>query len=115
MTKRKFCISNAPIATHDYYNSHIHGIEYGINDYVYVSQKRQLKLFSDLFTWEFHKLMIYTDENGEMYFNFTEKNYDGTRTKTRRYISDYIMRGTWLPEMSVAQWKKELGGGENDR
>lgn len=107
MTKKEYCIKHAPIASHEYYTSHIHGIKYGINDYVYVSQKRQLKLFSGLYKWDFHKCKVYTDQNGEMYFNFTEKNYNGTKTTTRRYLSDYIRRGTWLPEISPETWEKE--------
>ena len=107
MTKKEYCIKHAPIASHEYYTSHIHGVEYGINDYVYVSQKRQIKLCSNLLVWEFHKLKIYTDNNGRSYFIFVEKNYDGTQTKTRRYIDEYIKRGAWLPEISPEKWEKE--------
>ena len=41
MTAKEYCCTHAPIATHDYWNSYIHGVEYGINDYVYISEMLQ--------------------------------------------------------------------------
>ena len=108
MTKKEYCLTHAPVATHDYYYSHIHGIEHGLDgDYVYVSQRRQLRLMGPS-EWEFHKLKIHADANGFIYINFPDKCYDGTTRKERRYLEDYIQRGAWLPELSLEDWLKEV-------
>lgn len=109
MTKKEYCMNNAPIASHNYYYSHIHGIEYGIPaDYVYVSQRRQMKLFGKS-EWTFHKLKVKADSEGFLYIDFPERYFDGTTKRQRRYLEDYIRSGSaWGHEYTLEEWQKML-------
>lgn len=109
MTKKEYCTTHAPIASHDYYYSHIHGIEYGIDgDYVYISQRRQMKLFGKS-EWTFHKLKTKADSEGFLYIDFPERMYDGRKKIERRYLENYIRAGSaWGREYTIEEWLKEL-------
>lgn len=102
MTKKEYCFNHNPIASHDYFVSHIHGIEYGIEDYVFVSESIQPR-YCGAYEWRFHKCKIYTDVNGEMYFNIVQHDYDGEKHVQRRNINSYIRRGEWLPNITSSE------------
>lgn len=90
----KFCRENKPIGVHQYYYYFIHGYDFGIDDYVYISVKKQ-KLLTHYIT--FHKLKIYTDCEGEMYINIPETDITNTKHwKNRININDFLVTyGAW--------------------
>lgn len=84
----KFCRENKPIGTHQYYYYFIHGYDFGIDDYAYVSVIRQRMLTKYI---TFHKLKIYTDCDGEMYINLPESDITSTKQwKKRIYLNDFL-------------------------
>ena len=59
MTKKEYCLKNPAVAYYSGFSGlEIHGIEYGINDYLYCASG----------AWDnnktYHKLKIYYDNNG---------------------------------------------------
>ena len=78
MTRREYCLNNEAIACHDYYRMQIHGIEHGIDDYVYLSRLYQ-KTLCGATTVMFHKVKVHYDTDGNAYINVTERNFDGKK------------------------------------
>lgn len=78
MTKKEYCLNNEAIASHDYYRMQIHGIEYGINDYVYLSRLYQKTCCGETKVM-FHKVKVYYDTNADAYIRVTERNFDGKK------------------------------------
>lgn len=78
MTKKEYCLKNEAIACHDYYRIQIHGIEYGVNDYAYISRLYQ-KSYCGATSAAFHKVMIKYDKDGNAYVNITERKFDGKK------------------------------------
>lgn len=89
MTKKEYCLSNEPIAYHDYYRMQIHGIEYGIDDYAYVS-----RLYQPTYCGEtkvmFHKVKINYDVDGIAYIIINERKFDGKRHKLYLNLDNFI-------------------------
>lgn len=106
MTAKEYCCTHAPIATHDYWNSYIHGVEYGINDYVYISEMVQEQYCGPLLL-RCHKLKIYDGDDG-MYVQMPYRTFGGKIGKHRRYLDTYIRHGVWLNEISLEEWQKML-------
>lgn len=78
MTKKDYCLTHEAIAVHDYYYFQIHGIEHGIDDYVYLSRIYQPRPITDEKRVSFHKLKIYTDKEGNAFIRLRDRCFDGT-------------------------------------
>lgn len=78
MTRKEYCLNNEAIACHNYYRMQIHGIEHGIDDYVYLSRLYQ-KTLCGATTVMFHKVKVRYDADGNAYINVTERNFDGKK------------------------------------
>lgn len=62
----KYCISHPPVAYYaacPFVGIYVHGIEYGIEDYVYASSE-----YADEKTF-YHKVKLKQDVKGQTYFN----------------------------------------------
>lgn len=94
MTKKEYCLNNEAVAVHDYYKIQIHGIEYGINDYIYLSRIYQ-KTVCGKSCVSFHKLKINYDVNGLAYINLTEKYFNGKKHRIELYLDDFIRTKVW--------------------
>lgn len=65
MTKKEYCNNNQAIAYYSGFGGlEIHGIEYGINDYIYCVSGA----WSAAANRKYHRLKINTDSNGDNYF-----------------------------------------------
>ena len=89
MNKKEYCLTHEAIATHNYFGMQIHGIEYGINDYVYLSRLYQ-KSVCGATKVMFHKVKINYDSNGESYIVVNERTFDGKRRKIYLSIDSFI-------------------------
>lgn len=89
MTKKEYCLKNEAIACHDYYRMQIHGIEYGVNDYVYLSRLYQ-KTYCGETTVMFHRVKINYDNDGNAYINITERNFDGKKHVISMLLDNFI-------------------------
>lgn len=89
MTKKEFCLQNEPIAAHDYYRMQIHGIEYGVEDYVYLSRIYQKTCCGATFAM-FHKLKIYYDAGGNPYIKVNGRKFDGRRETLTLWLEHFI-------------------------
>lgn len=94
MTKREYCLNHEPIAVHDYYRMQIHGFEYGIEDYVYISRLYQPTVCGKTKVM-FHKVKINYDADGETYFTITERKYNGKAHKIVLGLNNFIRCGEW--------------------
>ena len=94
MTKKEYCLNNEAIATHDYYRMQIHGFEYGINDYVYISRLYQ-KTYCGKTCVMFHKVKVNYDADGNSYVNVTERKFDGKKHVISLFLDSFIRIGTW--------------------
>lgn len=94
MTKKKYCLTHEPIATHDYYRMQIHGIEYdteyGINGYVYISRIYQ-KSYCGKSKVMFHKVKINYDSDHEPFVIMNGRYFDGRRDRIVVYLKDFIL------------------------
>jgi hypothetical protein len=109
MTKNEYCRTHAPIASHTYYNSHVHGFDYGLDaDYAYVSERVQPELFGPC-VWVFHKLKVKTDSEGFPYIEIVERFYDGRKKRCRRYLEEYIRADSaWGYKYTLEEWQERL-------
>ena len=89
MTKKEYCLNNEAIASHNYYRMQIHGIEYGIDDYVYLSRLYQ-KTYCGKTVVMFHKVKVYHDKDGNAYINITERNFDGKKHTITLSLDSFI-------------------------
>ncbi len=89
MTKKEYCLNNEPIACHDYYRMQIHGIEYGINDYAYISRLYQKTVCGKTCVM-FHKVKINYDNDGNAYIIVNERKFDGRRHKLILSLDKFI-------------------------
>ena len=65
MNKKEYCMKHPAIACYSGFSGlEIHGIEYGINDYIYCVSGA----WSGSSNREYHRLKINTDCNGDNYF-----------------------------------------------
>lgn len=94
MTKKEYCLSNEAIACHDYYRMQIHGIEYGIDDYAYISRLYQ-KTDCGKTSVMFHKVKINYDKDGNAYVNITERKFDGKKHVISLSLDSFIRVGKW--------------------
>lgn len=100
MNAKQFCMTHDPVASHDYYVMHTHGVETdGDYEYLYLSERVQPKLCG-AFEWRFHRLKLYLSRDCGYYVNRTVKCYDGTKHRARLYINSFIRRGVWLPRIT---------------
>ena len=88
MTKKEYCLKNEAIASHNYYKIQIHGIEYGIDDYVYVSRLYQ-KTYCGETKVMFHKVKIHCDDEGQ-YIKINGRKFDGKREILTLSLDDFI-------------------------
>lgn len=89
MTKKEYCLNNEAVATHNYYRMQIHGIEYGINDYVYVSRLYQKTVCGKTCVM-FHKVKINYDANGEAYIIINARKFDGRRERITLNLNGFM-------------------------
>ena len=89
MTKREYCLNHEPVACHDYYRMQIHGIEYGIEDYVYISRLYQ-KTCCGATNVMFHKVKINYDADGNAYIIVNERKFDGSRKRLALNLDSFI-------------------------
>ena len=89
MTKKEYCLNNEPVACHNYYRMQIHGIEYGIEDYAYISRLYQ-KTACGATSVMFHKVKINTDTDGNSYIIINERKFDGKRHKITLSLDGFI-------------------------
>lgn len=89
MTKKEYCLKNEAIAGHTYYRMQIHGIESGIEDYVYVSRLYQ-KTVCGATTVMFHKVKIHYVSAGEAYIKITERDFSGKRHTLILSLNDFV-------------------------
>lgn len=89
MTKREYCLTHEPVACHDYYRMQIHGIEYGINDYVYISRLYHPTICGATKAM-FHKVKINYDADGTAYVKISERFYDNSRYTRRLNLDSFI-------------------------
>lgn len=89
MTKKEYCLKHEAIACHNYYRMQVHGIEYGINDYVYLSRIYQKTVCGRSYVM-FHKLKIYYNSNGEPYIIVNESTFDGRRHRLYLSLDGFI-------------------------
>ena len=89
MTKKEYCLTHEPVACHNYYRMQIHGIEYGIEDYVYISRLYQKTVCGETSVM-FHKVKINTDTDGNSYIIINERKFDGKRHKLTLAIDEFI-------------------------
>lgn len=89
MTKKEYCLKNEAVAGHDYYRMQIHGIEYGINDYVYLSRLYQ-KSVCGATSVSFHKVKINYYADGNAYIKVTEKLFNGKKHVITLLLNNFI-------------------------
>lgn len=89
MTRKEYCLNNEAIACHDYYRMQIHGIEFGIDDYAYISRLYQKRLCGATCVM-FHKVKIRYDMDGNAYVNITERNFDGKKHVISLMLDSFI-------------------------
>lgn len=89
MTKREYCLNNEAVACHDYYRMQIHGIEHGIEDYVYLSRLYQ-KRYCGATSVMFHKVKVRYDKDGNSYINITERTFDGKKHVISLSLDSFI-------------------------
>ena len=89
MTKREYCLKNEAVACHNYYRMQIHGFEYGINDYVYVSRLYQ-KTYCGKTSVMFHKVKINYDTDNNPYIIINARKFDGKRDRIALNLDDFI-------------------------
>lgn len=89
MTKKEYCLKNEAIASHNYYRMQIHGIEYGIDDYAYVSRLYQ-KTVCGATSVMFHKVKINYDADGNAYIKITERNFNGKKHVIELSLDGFI-------------------------
>lgn len=107
MSKKEFCLNNEAVAVHDYYKLQIHGIEYGINDYIYLSRLYQKNYCGEKYV-KFHKVKIYSDIEGRQYFKLWMGNFDGSRSVHTFYIDEFIKIGVWQVSYITCKELKEI-------
>lgn len=99
MTKKQYCKDNAPIASHVYYNMSVHGVEYGIEDYIYISRVYQ-PVYCGEKKISYHKLKIRYDVDGIAYVVLKEKLYNGKYHNLYLYIENFIrLNSPWLTDI----------------
>lgn len=89
MTKKEYCLTHEAIACHDYYRMQIHGIEYGINDYAYISRLYQKTVCGKTCVM-FHKVKIHYDADGESYVKVNGRKFDGKREVITLNLENFI-------------------------
>lgn len=111
MTKKEYCLNNEPIAAHDYYCMYIHGIEYGINDYVYISEIYQPE-YCGKKAVRFHKVKIYYDYDSDPYVILNNYTYDGKRKKIYLSLNNFICKDSgWGVYIPTCNDLKNIGRG----
>ena len=90
MTKKEYCLTYEPIAVHDYYYMQIHGIEYGVENYAYISRIYKPRPVTDERKISFHRVKINTDFDGISFVKITEKTYDGKKHVLTLFIDNFI-------------------------
>jgi hypothetical protein len=83
MIKKDYCLKNEAIAVHNYYKIQIHGIEYGIDDYVYLSRLYQKSV-------SFHRVKINYYADGGTYIKVTETLLNGKKHVITLALNDFI-------------------------
>lgn len=107
MTKKEYCLTNEPVACHIYYRIQIHGFEYGIEDYVYISRLYQ-KTVCGKTCVAFHKVKINNDIDGE-YIVINEHNFDGRQHKMFLKLDDFVrIDSNWASPISCAELRTML-------
>lgn len=91
MTKKEFCLNNEAVAGHDYYRMQIHGFEYGINDYVYLTRIIQKTYCGETYA-VFHKLKIRYYADGKAYIIIRESCYDGRKKNLYIALDSFIKK-----------------------
>lgn len=89
MTKKEYCLNHEPVACHDYYRMQIHGIEYGIEDYAYISRLYQ-KTCCGATHVMFHKVKIHYDADSNPYIIVNERKFDGSRKRLALNLDSFI-------------------------
>lgn len=89
MTKKDYCLQNQAVAGHDYYRMYLHGIEYGIDDYAYISRFYKETLCGKSKV-SFHKVKIRYDVDGNPYVNITEKLWNGAKHRIYVQLNNFI-------------------------
>ena len=103
MTKKEYCMKHDPTASHDYYVSHIHGVEDTPDGtFIYVSRRAQIRLGGS-FRWTFHRVKLYLNRDGEYYFWLPAHTFDGKTLRVCHGVNSYIRRGEWLPLITSAE------------
>ena len=94
MTKKEYCLMNEAIACHDYYRMQIHGIEFGVEDYAYISRLYQ-KSYCGATSVMFHRVKVRYDNNGIPYVNITERKFDGKKHVLSLSLNNFIDPKEW--------------------
>ena len=90
MTKKEYCMTHAPIGTHSYYDIDIHGILYGIDDYVMVADTshhwedvRDINKIHQVCITTYHRCKLYYNQEQDVYFKLNGIRY---------YIREFMAR-----------------------
>jgi hypothetical protein len=89
MTKKEYCKANVAKADHVYYNMSLHGIEYGIDDYAYISRVYQ-PVYCGNKEVSYHRLKVRCNRDNRAYVILKEKLYNGKYSRIYLYIEDFI-------------------------
>lgn len=113
MNKKEYCLTHEPVAVHDYYYMQIHGIEYGVEDYAYISRIYKPRPVTDEKKVAFHRVKINTDSDGVSFVRLTEKTYSGKRNVLTLSLDDFIhVNSGWCGSgISCKELKNILKGG----
>ena len=111
MTKKEYCLTHEPTAAHDYYCIYIHGIEYSISDYAYISEIYQPE-YCGKKSVRFHKIKIYCDYSGNSYVILNNYTYDGKRKKLYLSLNNFIRKDSgWCVYTPSCDDLKNICGG----
>lgn len=88
MIKKDYCLQNNAVASHNYYEMYLHGYEYGINDYAYITRMYQKTVCGEKCV-SFHKVKVKYDTDGNAYVNITEKYFNGKKHTLTLWLDDF--------------------------